>query len=101
MTADGLSSGYSEPYDYDNYSLLSEDDIIYSSAALYGKDNTSFFPAAPFRMYLDGAKIQTGATQVQRQVLRTGKQIVIVVILVVSYLVFPIFWRRCLESLLP
>ena len=101
MTADGLSSGYSEPYDWDNYSLLSEHDIIYSSAALYGKDNTSFFPAAPFKMYLDGAKIQGGAMRAQRQVLQTGKAIVIVVILVVSYLIFPIFWKKCLESLLP
>lgn len=101
MTADGLSAGYAEPYDCDNIMLRSKDDIIYSSSALTAKDGDSFFPQAPFKMYLDGAKIQTGATQAQRQVLRTGKQIVVVVILVVSYLVFPVFWKKCLESLLP
>ena len=101
MTADGLSAGYSSPYDCGNIGLNSVDDIIYSSAALYGKDNESFFPAAPFKMYLDGGKVENQARETQRQLLQTGKQIAIVIILVVSYLIFPIFWRKCLESLLP
>lgn len=101
MNADGLSAGYAEPYDCGSILLRSKGDIIYSSAALYGKDNTSFFPAAPFKMYLDGEQMEEQVTQAQHQLLRTGKLIAIVIILVVSYLIFPIFWRRCLESLLP
>lgn len=101
MNADGLSSGYSEPYDCGSILLRSKDDIIYSSAALYGKDNTSFFPAAPFKMYLDGGKVENQARETQRHLLQTGKRIAIVIILVVSCLIFPIFWRKCLEFLLP
>ena len=101
MTADGLSAGYSEPYDCSSIMLRSKDDIIYSSAALYGRDNTSFFPQAPFKVYLDGGKVESQARETQHRLLQTGKQIAIVIVLVVSYLIFPIFWRKCLESLLP
>ena len=93
---------HTDDYDYFSFLCRSADDILYSSCALFGKDGEDFFPSARFPTLVGGGQtLNPPARQAQRRILQTGKQIAIVIILVVSYLIFPIFWRKCLESLLP
>lgn len=68
---------------------------------MVNKDGTVFFQHSPLPVYRWWAAMGEQSGVVNLQLLRTGKLIAIVIILVVSYLIFPIFWRRCLESLLP
>lgn len=75
--------------------------IVASNFDLVDKDGTVFFQRTPLPVSQLWEAMGTEAPQVQRQLLQTGKRIAIVIILVVSYLIFPVFWRKCLESLLP
>lgn len=65
------------------------------------KDGTVFFQHSPLPVHRWWAAMGEQSGGVKRQLLRTGKMIATVIILVVSYLIFPIFWKKCLESLLP
>ena len=82
--------------------------VPYSSASiedanfdLVDKDGTVFFQRAPLPVPKLWEVMGMKFKQVQSHLLQMGMELVIVVILVVSCLLFPIFWRKSLESLLP
>lgn len=75
--------------------------IVASNFDLVDKDGTVFFQRAPLPVPKLWEVMGMKFKQVQSHLLQMGMELVIVVILVVSCLLFPIFWRKSLESLLP